>query len=500
MEPKSATDTSPSVSLGLDIGTSGARALVLEGKSVLGEGSADYPLHTDAPGHAEQEPRDWWHRAVAAARQALEAAGGPRIDAIGLSGQMHGAVLLDQDLAPVRRALLWCDGRAAGDALEVTRELGRERIIEASGNLPMPGFTGPQLRWLARSESLGGVRWVVCAKDFVRIRLTGQMATDPSDASGTGLYGVDEGWSAELCDAYGVDSKLLPPVIESGDAAGTLAEQPARDLGLEPGIPVAAGAADNAAAALGSGVVRPGTLLLSIGTSGTVVAPLARPRPDLSGRCHLFRHAAPGSWYAMAVVLSAAGALAWWESVTGTPIAELSAAASEVGPGSDGVTMTPFLSGRRMPVADPDARAGFAGMALSHGMGHLTRAVVEGACFSMAEGLECVRDLGVDDLDAVVTGGAARHSIWMQALALALPGLRLHTAAPKGGAALGAALLGMSAAGADLGGRVDEVITRQSVPDQELSEADYAAVATSYDRYRELAAIAGPTTGTEERS
>ncbi len=481
------------------MGTSGARAVVVsEDGRTLGEGSAEYSLYTDAPGHAEQDPRDWWRGAAAAVRQAVAAAGGAEVEAIGLSGQMHGSVLLDERLEPVRRAMLWCDSRAAGEAEAVTEELGRERVIELSGNVPMSGFTGPQLRRLGDSPALGAARWVMCAKDYVAARLTGNVATDPTDATGTGLFGLDGAWNSELADAYGVDAALLPPVVESGEPTGELTDAAAAELGLRPGIPVAAGAADNAAAALGSGIVEPGKLLLSVGTSGTLVVPLAEPRADTTGRCHLFRHATPGTWYSMAVVLSAGGALSWWQSVAGRELDELGAAAGRVRPGSDGVVMTPFLSGRRMPVADPHARASFTGMSLSHGAQHLTRAVVEGAAYAMAEGLECIREVGATETFAVVSGGAAEHRIWLDALGLAMPDLDLHLASPSGGAALGAALLGLSARGADLADLAGGVFEHRPARDGNFSDEDYATVASGFDRYRELAAATKATNTKEE--
>jgi xylulokinase len=489
------------VALGLDIGTSSARAVVAtDAGDVLGAGTAKYPLIASRPGEAEQEPADWWRGAVAATQAALLEARTDAVDGIGLSGQMHGAVLVDADLEPLRPALLWCDSRAAEDAAAVTDAAGRQALLAMAGNVPMAGFTGPQLRWLDRAGALSAARWAICAKDFVRARMTGEVATDPSDASGTGLFGLDGHWSVELAALYGVDDALLAPVVESGAPAGRLTAAAADVLGLPEGTPVAAGAADNAAAALGCGVIAPGDMLISLGTSGTIVIPVPEPLVDPTGSCHVFRHAVEDTWYSMPVVLDAGGALAWWQTLTGRPMEELAAAASATPPGSDGVVMVPFLSGRRMPVADPAARATFSGMSLSHGLGHMTRAAIEGATFAMADGLRCLRRLGLEETDAVLTGGAASHAIWREALALAMPDVRLSTAVPAGGAALGAAFLGLAAAGAPLTPLVRRVIAYEPIAPPEVGAQARAAVRAGYDRYRALAAATASRNTTVEET
>ena len=479
------------VAIGLDVGTSGVKALLVRANGQpVAEATASYPLHAPRPGWAEQDPVDWWRAAVIAIRELLARRPDARVTAIGLSGQMHGVVLVDDELEPVRPALLWCDGRAGAEAAETIAQLGRDELIRRSGNRPMPGFTGPQLRWLAHNGGFGSARWVLCAKDFVRARLTGVAATDPSDASGTGLWGVDGDWDEELAGAYQVQSTLLPPVVESGAAAGVLSTTAAAELHLLAGIPVATGAADNAAAALGTAIVRPGRLLLSIGSSGTIVAPLERPRPDETGRCHLFRHAVANVWYSMAVVVSAGAALSWWSRVVGRSLDELAAEAVGVPPGSEGVIALPFLSGRRMPVVDPGARGALVGMSLAHGPGHLTRAVVEGATYAMAEGLGCIRDLGIGERDAVLTGRAVRHPLWREAVALALPDLRPHSAVPEGGAALGAAILGFAATGADAGELATRTVRHEAI---EIPASDVSvrhAIAVGFERYRALASTA----------
>jgi xylulokinase len=479
------------ISIGLDIGTSGARALVVEGGEVLSTAAAAYPLRTPAPGYAEQSPDGWWDAARQVLGEAWGAAGRPALAGIGLSGQMHGTVLVDDRLAPVRDALLWCDGRAADTAAATERECGRDWLIATAGNPPQPGFTAPQLRFLAEhgDPALGRARWVLCAKDFVRARLTGVAAADHTDASGTGLYSpASGGWSDELAAVYGVDRRLLPPLVESAEAAGEVTSAAARATGLPAGVPVAAGAADNAAAALGAGVVDAGDLLISVGTSGTLLAPLAAPVPDPSGACHLFRHAPRGRWYALAVALDVGGALAWWQRVTGVPIDELTAEAAAVAPGSAGLVALPYLSGSRMPVSRPAAGAALTGMSMAHGRGHVTRAVMESAAFALADGLGCLERIGVAAREAVVAGGAARHRLWREILSLALPRLRLRQATHPDSAALGAALLGRAAAGAALeqaldGGRAS---ADPWVADSLATAGPVDAVAAGYDRFRTL--------------
>jgi xylulokinase len=482
----------PAVAVGIDVGTGGVRAVVCDGDGEeLSVGTAGYPVIAPRPGWAEQDPQRWWSATCEAVRQALSAAGDAvRVVGVGLSGQMHGTVLLDERLQPLGNALLWCDGRAVEEVRSVVSEVGRESLIALTGNAALPGFTAPQLRWLAHADArrLHEARWAVCAKDYIRARLTGALATDHSDASGTGLYSYERGgWSRTLADIYGVDMEMLAPIHESSECVGRISSGAAQDTGLPAGTPVAAGAGDNAAAALGTGVHEPGELMISVGTSGTVLAPVAAPAPDPTGRCHLFRHALPGRWYSMAVVLSAGGGLSWWAGVTGAPIDALARAAEAQRPGSDGVIALPYLSGRRMPRDEPLARATITGLALAHGPSHISRALIEGAAYAIADGVGCLRDLGEDASRAVVTGGAAGHRVWRQALTLALPRLTLSRAARAEGAALGAALLGFAAAGRPLTAAGAPIArTPLLAGERGPSDEDFAVIAAGYRRFREL--------------
>ncbi len=479
------------LAVGIDVGTGGVRALVCDVLgTVHGRGAAPHPLAAPRPGWAEQDPAQWWAATAAAVAQALRDAGDPVVAGVGVAGQMHGTVLLDEALEAVRPALLWCDARAAEAAASTTVEVGRARLIALGGNPPLPGFTGPQLRWLREHDghALARTRWVVQAKDAVRAQLTGAVATDHSDASATGLYDVAAGgWCEELAAAYGADTRLLAPLLESGACAGHVTPAAARRTGLPAGVPVAAGAADNAASAFGCGVTRPGELIVSVGTSGTLLAPVAKPAPDATGRCHLFRHAEAGRWYLMAVVLSAGGALRWWQEVSGNALEELAHAAERVPPGCEGVVALPYLSGRRMPRDEPHARATISGLSLAHGAGHVARALIEGATFALADGLACLRDAGVEAREALVTGGATRHRVWQEALTLALPELTLRPAPSDEGAARGAALLGLQAAGVALEPTASARPERLLLDDGARPDAAaHAAVAEALARFRLL--------------
>lgn len=476
--------------IGLDIGTSGARALVVDVRGrVKGSAAAPYRLRAATPGAAEQEPADWWEAARETLGEAWREAGEPPLEGVGLCGQMHGTVLVDANLRPLRPALLWCDDRAAATATAVERRFGRERLIETSGNPALPGFTAPQLRMLAErgDPALERARWAFCAKDFVRAQLTEEAAGEHSDASGTGLYSVREGgWDERLAAAYGVRRELLPPLLESGEAAGSIGAGAADATGLAAGTPVAAGAADNAAAALGAGVVAPGELMVSIGSSGTLLAPLREPVADPSGACHLFRHALPETWYALAVVLDAGAALTWWQRLTGVPLEQLAAEAAAAEAGSGGVVALPHLSGRRMPKPVPAGSAALTGLSLAHGRGEVTRALVEGVGYALADGLACLGRIGIEPERAVLAGGGTAHLLWRQALALALPSLAFERARVADCAALGAALLGFAAAGRPLEEVLAEVVaSREEVP-VETDPAARRTVAAGYARYAAL--------------
>jgi len=456
-----------SVHVGLDVGTGGARAVAVdEAGEVVAEASAAYPLHAPRPGWTEQDPADWWEGAKAALGRVASEVGGD-VAGIGLTGQMHGSVFLDASDGVIRPALLWNDQRTARQCEEITERVGAGRLIELAGNPALTGFQAPKVVWLREEEpeSFARISRVLLPKDYVRLRLTGEFATDVSDASGTLFLDVkDRDWSGEILDALAVPPGWMPEVHEGPEAAGTLRREVAEEIGLPPGVPVAAGGGDNAAAAVGTGIVRPGLVSSSVGTSGVLFAHTEGFTPDPSGRLHAFCHAVPGAYHLMAVTLSAGGSLSWWRDTVGGDFDGLVGDASKVPPGSEGLVFLPYLSGERTPHLDPDARGAFFGLTARHGVPHMTRAVMEGVAFSLREGLEIMRGLGVPVEEVRATGGGARSAMWrgLQADVYGEPILR--TAADEG-PAFGAALLGGVAAGtyADVGEATSVVRLRAEV-------------------------------------
>jgi xylulokinase len=424
--------------VGLDVGTSGVKALAVspEGE-VLSRIEEVYPLSTPQPGWAEQDPEDWW-RATESALAGLAVAD---IAGIGLTGQMHGLVVLDEGERVLRPAILWNDQRTAAECAEIEERLGLRRLVELTGNRALPGFTAPKLLWLRRHEPevYGQIAHVLLPKDYVRLRLTGERAIDATDASGTLLFDVAQRrWSEEVLAALEIQPEWLPPVIESPALAGHTSD----------GVPVAAGAGDQAAGALGVGVDRPGPLSVVLGTSGVVFAALPAFAANPEGRIHSFCHAVPDGWHAMGVMLAAAGSLRWLRDVVapGESFETLTAEAERWPSGAEGLFFLPYLAGERTPHADPDARAAFVGLSLRHDRGALVRAVLEGVSFGLRDALELLKELGVEPRVGRASGGGARSDIWLRIVASVL-GIPLERAAVEEGAAYGAALLGGVAAG-----------------------------------------------------
>lgn len=420
--------------VGIDVGTSGVKGLAIDGEgTVLASAEAGYPLSAPRPGWAEQDPEDWWRATEAVLARLRDAAGPPA--GIGLSGQMHGLVALDERDRVLRPAILWNDQRTAAECREIEDTIGLERLIELTGNRALPGFTAPKLLWLRRHEPdvYARIARIALPKDYVRRRLCGEHATDMSDASGTLLLDVAaRGWSDEVLRALELDRAWLPRVLESPMLSGCSHE----------GVPVAAGGGDQAAGALGVGVDRPGPVSVVLGTSGVVFAALERYQADPQGRVHAFCHAVPGVWHAMGVMLSSAGSLRWLRDVVGpeVPYEALVAEAAAWPAATEGLVFLPYLAGERTPHADPDARAAFVGLGVRHDRGALVRAVLEGVAFGLRDSLDLISELGERPSLGRVSGGGARSELWLQIVASVLE-LPLERVAVDEGAAFGAAIL-----------------------------------------------------------
>jgi xylulokinase len=405
--------------VGIDVGTTAVKAVAVDDDGdVVARAEESYALSTPRPGWAEQDPDDW----VRAAERGLAAVG--EAEALGYAGQMHGLVALDENDVPLRPAILWNDQRTAAECTEIERRVGLDRLIALTGNRALTGFTAPKLLWLRNNEPdvYARIRSILLPKDYVRLKLEGRHAIDVADASGTLLFDVaHRRWSEEVIDALELPGEWLPPSFESPDVSG---------------------AGDQAAAALGVGVVGPGPVSVVLGTSGVVFGTLAEYRADPQARVHVFCHAVPATWHAMGVMLSAAGSLQWLRDAIapGVDFAQLAAEAERWPPGCEGLLFAPYLAGERTPHPDPDARGAFVGLSLRHDRGALVRAVLEGVAYGLRDSLELLRELGVQPAVGRVSGGGARSGLWRRIVASVL-GLPLETTAAEEGSAYGAALL-----------------------------------------------------------
>jgi len=480
--------------LGLDIGTSSVKCILV---SMTGDveaaASAPLDLDTPQPGWAEQDPEAWWEASQATIRDLRAKQPAARIDAIGISGQMHSSVFLDRRGAVIRPALLWSDGRTTAECREIVQRAGGEaQLREWVCNPALEGFTLPKVLWLRNHEPAAFARLatVLLAKDFVRLRLTGVISTEPSDASGTLMFDpMRMRWSEEVLGAVGLPPSLLPDVGGSAIVLGHVTPSAAKLTGLVAGTPVVGGGADNACGAAGVGAITPGEAVSSWGTSGTVLAPTARPRVDPKLRAHTFCHVAPDVWYVMGVVLSAGGAFAWYRDQCARELpdadrdARLAEEAATIPPGADGVTFLPYLQGERTPHRDASLRAAFTGLSLAHSRAHMTRAVLEGVCFALRDSLTILQELGLAPGQLLLTGGGAKSALIRQ-LQADVFGLPVTTVNREEGGAYGAALLAAVGAGAfpDLTTAAQRTLTRQALtpPNPEIHRT-YEPI---YDRFR----------------
>jgi xylulokinase len=444
--------------LGIDVGTSGSRALLLsEDGRLLGSSTADHaPFRSPQAAWAEQDPDDWWRASQEAVRTVLTRTGIPpqTISAVGLSGQMHGAVLLDESGRVLRPSIIWCDQRTEQECRWLDQEIGRARLLELTANPALTNFTLTKLLWVRRHEPSiwSRVRHVLLPKDYVRYRLSGEFAIDVADASGTLMLDVvKRQWSREIMDAVGIDTGVLPSLFESPEICARVSDAGSAASGIPAGTPIVAGAGDQAAGAVGMGITRPGTVSATLGTSGVVFAATDRPFLDPGGRLHTFCHAIPDRWHVMGVTQAAGLSLRWVRDqfgMTGGDRAyeQMVAEASAIEPGAEGVLWAPYLMGERTPHLDPNVRAALLGLAASHTRAHVVRAVLEGVAFSLRDSFTIFAELGLPVAKIRVGGGGARSSLWRQIQADVYGG-GVETVETEEGAGYGAALLAGVGAG-----------------------------------------------------
>lgn len=415
--------------LAIDIGTSSAKAVLFDSDSaqLVAVASEEYPLSQPVPDHAEQNPSDWWLSTVSVVGQCVVQADGREIDAIGLTGQMHGFVPLGSRYEVLHPAIIWADSRSGQEAQQMIDQIGAEKYAAIAGTLPAAGFMGSTLMWLRQHDRhlLDRTSVVLFPKDFVRMKLTGEIATDVSDAAASGLFDVTQAvWSDTILDALNLKRSIFPRVLESAQIAGKLTSQAADALGLKPGIPVIAGCADQPAQALANGLITPGMASVTTGSGGQVCVPLyltaGQPVPT-DPRLHVFNHAVPEKHYILGAILAAGLSLRWLRNTLGMqsdPDAypTLSAEAGRIAPGAEGLIFLPYLMGERTPHMDAMARGGFIGLRYHHGRGHLARAVMEGVAFALRQTLEISLKLGgitVEHL-LVAGGGVEKSTVWRQ--------------------------------------------------------------------------------------
>ena len=441
--------------LGIDVSTTATKALLLdESGAVAGVGTAEYDYDIPRPLWSEQDPADWWTGAVSAIRSVLDSTDvrADEIEAIGLTGQMHGAVVLDASDAVLRPAILWNDQRTAAECDVIREAVGAQRLIEITGNDALTGFTAPKLVWVREHEPevWSRIAHLLLPKDYVRLQLTGERAIDKADAAGTLLLDLAaRDWSSVVLEALGIPATWLPRTFEGPEVTGRLTDAAAAATGLRAGTPVVAGGGDQSANGVGVGAVAPGTTALSLGTSGVIFASTDRPLFDPGGRVHAFCHAVPGRWHMMSVMLSAGGSLRWFRDALapGMGYDELLSGVGDVPAGSDGLWFLPYLSGERSPHPDPHARGAFVGLTLGHDRRHLARAVLEGVAYGLRDGLDLMRGAGMPAPSQIrISGGGTASRLWRQILADVL-GTELATVSTTEGAAYGAAVLAAVASG-----------------------------------------------------
>ena len=437
--------------IGIDIGTSGTKSVLFDTNgNVIASSHSDYPLYQPKNGWAEQDPRDWWNATVKTLREICGKADG-EICGIGLSGQMHGLVMLDEKNEVIRNAIIWCDGRTGDECREIEARIGREKLIEITGNPALPGFTASKIMWVKKHEpeNYKKCRHILLPKDYIRFMLTGEYATDVSDASGMQLLDIRKRrWSEEVLEKLGIDKALLPKEYESPDVTGYVERGAAELCGLPCGVPIAGGAGDNAAAAVGTGVCRDGKSFTTIGTSGVVFAHTDTLLTDKAGRVHTFCCAVPGKWHVMGVTQAAGLSLGWYKKqiAEGLSYAEIDKMCENIPIGADKLIYLPYLMGERTPILDSDARGVFFGLSAYHTKAHMARAVMEGVSYSLKNCLDVLKEMNVDVCDMALCGGGGKSDFWHRMIADVF-GIPIKTMISEEGPALGAAILAGCAAG-----------------------------------------------------
>jgi len=490
--------------IGIDIGTSSTKALLCtdEGR-VVASAVLEYGVDNPQPLWSEQDPERWWAATVDTVKAVMDYAKipGTEIGGIGLTGQMHGAVFMDADNNVLRPAILWNDQRTATECVEITEKAGgRDKLIGMVSNPALTGFTAPKILWVRKNEPeiYARVRKVLLPKDYIRFRMTGQFATDVSDASGTLLLDVkNRRWSDEMLQKLEIDRSLLPDCFESTVVSGKVTEEAAAEMGIAVGVPVVGGGGDQAAGAVGNGIVRPGVISATLGTSGVVFAFADTPAIDPQGRAHTFCHAAPGKWHVMGVMLSAGGSLQWFRNNLGEMEREqasrmkidayeiLCEEAEDADPGCEGLVFLPYLTGERTPHANPNARGAWIGLTTRHGRAHMIRSIMEGVTFGMKDSLQIMRELGIPIGDIRCSGGGARSEFWLsvQADVYESPVCTINA---TDGPAFGAALL--AGVGTGAWSSVEEACdsTINVISRTEPNEANYEIYRKSYAMFRKL--------------
>lgn len=480
--------------LGIDSSTTATKALLMDSAGqVLAVAASEYPFETPRPLWSEQHPDLWWDGAQKSIRAVLTQTGidPAQVGGVGLTGQMHGLVLLDKDGNVLRPSILWNDQRTQSQCDEIHERIGREKFIQLTGNVALTGFTAPKILWVKENEPeiYARAAHVLLPKDYVRYKLTGAYAMDKADGAGTVLMDLkSRDWSDEVLAALDIPGEWMPPLYEGPQITGHLSVEAAKATGLRAGTPVMAGGGDQAAQAVGVGAVTEGIVALTLGTSGVVFATANGAFIEPEGRLHAFCHSVPDKWHLMGVMLSAAGSLRWYRDtfVPSIGFDELLAPAVDIPPGADGLLFLPYLTGERTPHPDPLARGAFVGLTVRHGLAHMTRAVLEGVAFGLRDGFELMKSAGLGQITQVrVSGGGAKSPLWRQILADVF-GCELVTVNTTEGAAYGAALLAAVGAGefSSVESACETVIqvTGSTRPDRERVKA----YDTIYPLYREL--------------